>query len=118
MLFFQKYNNNHCQFFFDSSEACAMSLNKLNPHSMVLVRGKGPRDLPGVNYHAIRGKGDFPPLMNRRKGRSKYGAKRQLDKATELSQKKTKPLYHFQRKNTYRFLNYGFSLHGLSKFRL
>jgi len=95
-----------------------MSLNKLNPHSMVLVRGKGPRDLPGVNYHAIRGKGDFPPLMNRRKGRSKYGAKRQVDKATELSQKKPKPLYHFQRKKTYRLLNYGFSLHGLSKLRL
>ena len=55
-----------------------IDFNKLNPHSLVLVRGKGPRDLPGVNYHAIRGKGDFPPLSNRRKGRSKYGAKRPI----------------------------------------
>jgi hypothetical protein len=53
-----------------------MDFNKLNPHSVVLVRGRGPRDVPGVSYHAIRGKGDFPPLLNRRKGRSKYGAKR------------------------------------------
>jgi small subunit ribosomal protein S12 len=55
-----------------------IDFNKLNPHSLVLVRGKGPRDLPGVNYHAIRGKGDFQPLLNRRKGRSKYGAKRPI----------------------------------------
>lgn len=52
-----------------------MEFNRLNPHSVVLVRGRGPRDTPGVNYHAIRGKGDFPPLLHRRKGRSKYGAK-------------------------------------------
>jgi len=49
---------------------------------MVLVRGKGPRDLPGVNYHAIRGKGDFPPLLNRRKGRSKYGVKSSKKKSS------------------------------------
>ena len=53
-----------------------MMFNKLNPHSVVLVRGRGPRDVPGVRYHAIRGQGDFPPLLHRRKGRSKYGAKR------------------------------------------
>jgi small subunit ribosomal protein S12 len=49
--------------------------NKLNPHSVVLVRGRGPRDLPGVRYHAIRGVKDFPALTNRTKGRSKYGIK-------------------------------------------
>lgn len=51
--------------------------NKLQPHSVVLVRGRGPRDLPGVRYHAIRGVKDFPALTNRTKGRSKYGIKRQ-----------------------------------------
>ena len=53
-----------------------MDFNRLNAHSVVLVCGRGPRDVPGVRYHAIRGKGDFLPLSNRRKGRSKYGAKR------------------------------------------
>jgi len=54
-----------------------MGLNKLQPHSVVLVRGRGPRDLPGVRYHAIRGVKDFVPLSAARtKGRSKYGVKR------------------------------------------
>lgn len=53
-----------------------MGFNKLQPHSVILVRGKGPRDLPGVRYHAIRGVQDFPALMGRCKGRSKYGTKR------------------------------------------
>ena len=54
-----------------------MGLNKLQPHSVVLVRGRGPRDLPGVRYHAIRGVKDFVPLtIVRTKGRSKYGVKK------------------------------------------
>jgi small subunit ribosomal protein S12 len=69
-----------------------MDFNRLNPHSVVLVRGKGPRDLPGVNYHAIRGKGDFPPLLNRRKGRSKYGAK-QIKKMVEAKKDKFQQLH-------------------------
>lgn len=84
-----------------------MDFNKLNPHSVVLVRGKGPRDTPGVNYHAIRGQGDFPALLNRRKGRSKYGAKRLV-----------KPVKHVfvpfatvrEKKAKYRYLNYGYAL--------
>ena len=85
-----------------------MLLNRLNPHSVVLVRGRGPRDLPGVNYHAIRGKGDFPPLLNRKKGRSKYGAK-------QIKDPNAKPLVQFQhmqnqlhRENRYRYLMYGY----------
>lgn len=50
--------------------------NRLQPHSVVLVRGRGPRDLPGVRYHAIRGVKDFPALTTRKHGRSKYGTKR------------------------------------------
>lgn len=52
------------------------SINKLNPHSVILVRGRGPRDLPGVRYHAIRGVKDFIRLETRRNGRSKYGTRR------------------------------------------
>jgi len=85
------------------------SLNKLNPHSLVLVRGKGPRDLPGVNYHAIRGKYDFPALLNRRKGRSKYGAKN-LKKADKKS---TLPYISLKEKvERYRYLRYGYSNQG------
>ena len=88
-----------------------MSFNKLNPHSVVLVRGKGPRDVPGVNYHAIRGKGDFPALLNRRKGRSKYGAKKmkvpQEKSAIMLSAKEKKEAYRFLswKKNSVFFRN-------------
>lgn len=28
-------------------------------HSLVLVRGHGPKDSPGINYHLIRGACDF-----------------------------------------------------------
>ena len=84
-----------------------IDFNRLNPHSVVLVRGRGPRDLPGVNYHAIRGKGDFPPLLNRRKGRSKYAAKK-LNKAVGWVTEKY--LLKKEKEARYRYLWYGFSL--------
>jgi small subunit ribosomal protein S12 len=31
----------------------------LQAHSVVLVRGHGPKDSPGINYHLIRGLYDF-----------------------------------------------------------
>lgn len=45
------------------------------PHSIVLVRGHGPKDTPGVNYHLIRGAFDFTLAepYGRRKRRSKFG---------------------------------------------
>jgi small subunit ribosomal protein S12 len=62
-----------------------MGLNKLQPHSVVLVRGRGPRDLPGVRYHAIRGVKDFVPLTSvRTKARSKYGVKKSADTREKL----------------------------------
>jgi len=33
----------------------------LQIHSVVLVRGHGPKDSPGINYHLIRGAYDFFP---------------------------------------------------------
>lgn len=89
-------------------------LNRLNPHSVVLVRGRGPRDLPGVNYHAIRGKGDFPPLLNRRKGRSKYGARKLkvAEKTTSKNNVKALSVSLEEKQARYRFLMYGYKPHS------
>lgn len=50
----------------------------LQAHSVVLVRGHGPKDTPGVNYHLIRGLFDFEriEIFGRRNRRSKFGIKR------------------------------------------
>ena len=50
--------------------------HNLQEHSIVLVRGGRVRDLPGVRYHVIRGTLDTAGVDDRRRGRSKYGAKR------------------------------------------
>jgi small subunit ribosomal protein S12 len=50
--------------------------HNLQEHSIVLVRGGRVRDLPGVRYHVVRGSLDCLGVDGRRKGRSKYGAKR------------------------------------------
>jgi small subunit ribosomal protein S12 len=50
--------------------------HNLQEHSIVLVRGGRVRDLPGVRYHVLRGCLDASGVENRRRSRSKYGAKR------------------------------------------
>lgn len=50
--------------------------HNLQEHSIVLVRGGRVKDLPGVRYHIVRGALDTAGVTNRRKSRSKYGAKR------------------------------------------
>ena len=50
--------------------------HNLQEHSIVLIRGGRVKDLPGVRYHIIRGTMDTTGVDDRRKGRSKYGAKR------------------------------------------
>jgi small subunit ribosomal protein S12 len=50
--------------------------HNLQEHSVVLIRGGRVKDLPGVRYHIIRGTLDAIGVQDRRKGRSKYGAKR------------------------------------------
>src|ERR1700709_2560202 len=50
--------------------------HNLQEHSVVLIRGRRVKDLPGVRYHIIRGTLDTSGVTNRRQGRSKYGAKR------------------------------------------
>ena len=50
--------------------------HNLQEHSVVLVRGGRVKDLPGVRYHIIRGVLDTQGVEGRKRGRSKYGAKR------------------------------------------
>jgi small subunit ribosomal protein S12 len=50
--------------------------HNLQEHSVVLIRGGRVKDLPGVRYHVIRGALDTLGVDKRRRGRSKYGAKR------------------------------------------
>ena len=50
--------------------------HNLQEHSVVLIRGGRVKDLPGVRYHIIRGSLDTAGVSDRRRGRSKYGAKR------------------------------------------
>jgi len=50
--------------------------HNLQEHSSVLVRGGRVKDLPGVRYHIVRGALDSTGVDKRRRGRSKYGAKR------------------------------------------
>lgn len=57
-----------------------MGKQNLQEHSIVLVRGGRVKDLPGVKYKLVHGVYDFPGLATRRKGRSKYGAKRPFSK--------------------------------------
>ena len=50
--------------------------HNLQEHSIVLVRGGRVKDLPGVRYHIVRGSFDLQGVANRKRGRSKYGAKK------------------------------------------
>ena len=55
--------------------------HNLQEHSIVLVRGGRVKDLPGVRYHIVRGVLDTAGVVDRKKSRSKYGAKRPKEKA-------------------------------------
>ncbi|MGH7590213.1 MAG: 30S ribosomal protein S12 [Gemmatimonadales bacterium] len=50
--------------------------HNLQEHSIVLIRGGRVKDLPGVRYHIVRGSLDSAGVNDRRRSRSKYGAKR------------------------------------------
>lgn len=54
--------------------------HNLQEHSIVLLRGGRVKDLPGVRYHVVRGVLDTAGVSNRKRGRSKYGAKREKSK--------------------------------------
>lgn len=49
--------------------------HNLQEHSVVIARGGRAKDVPGVHYRAIRGKGDFSVAserITRKQSRSKY----------------------------------------------
>ena len=50
--------------------------HNLQEHAIILIRGGRVKDLPGVRYHVIRGSLDSMGVQNRKKSRSKYGAKK------------------------------------------
>ena len=50
--------------------------HSLKKYSNVLVRGGGPRDLPGVYCRCIRGQKDLKNLVHKSRRRSIYGVKK------------------------------------------
>lgn len=50
--------------------------HNLQEHSVVLIRGGRIKDIPGVRYHIVRGTLDTLGVQDRKKSRSKYGAKK------------------------------------------
>ena len=50
--------------------------HNLQEHSVVLLKGGGPKDLAGVRYTVVRGALDTAGVAYRKQGRSKYGAKK------------------------------------------
>jgi len=50
--------------------------HNLQEHSVVLIRGGRVKDLPCVRHHILRGTMDTSGVEDRRKARSKYGAKK------------------------------------------
>jgi small subunit ribosomal protein S12 len=51
--------------------------HNLQEHSVVLIRGGRVKDVPGIRYHIIRGTLDTEGVADRKRGRSRYGAKAQ-----------------------------------------
>lgn len=51
--------------------------HNLQEHAVVMIRGGRVPDLPGVRYHIVRGALDLQGVANRKKSRSKYGAKKE-----------------------------------------
>lgn len=50
--------------------------HNLQEHSVVVIRGGRVKDLPGVQYHVVRGMLDTQGVDGRKRGRSRYGAKK------------------------------------------
>lgn len=50
--------------------------HNLQEHSIVVIRGGRRKDLPGIRYQVVRGVLDTVGVEARRRGRSRYGAKK------------------------------------------
>ncbi len=51
--------------------------HNLQEHSIVMVRGGGVKDLPGVRYKVVRGRYDAQSVEGRKNSRSMYGTKKE-----------------------------------------
>ena len=51
--------------------------HNLQEHSIVMVRGGGVKDLPGVRYRVVRGRYDSQGVEGRKNTRSMYGTKKE-----------------------------------------
>lgn len=51
--------------------------HNLQEHSIVMVRGGGVKDLPGVRYKVVRGRYDAQGVEGRKNTRSMYGTKKE-----------------------------------------
>jgi len=61
--------------------------HNIRPHSAVLIRGGGARDLPGVGYTCIRGVLDFSSLSHKKRKRSLFGVKKPIIGVKKLRRK-------------------------------
>jgi small subunit ribosomal protein S12 len=50
--------------------------HNLQEHSVVIIRGRRVKDLPGVRYHIVRGVLDTGGTEGRNQARSRYGVKK------------------------------------------
>lgn len=50
--------------------------HNLQEHSSVLIKGGNTNDLPGVEYKVVRGALDTAGVTDRKRGRSRYGTKK------------------------------------------
>jgi small subunit ribosomal protein S12 len=50
--------------------------HNIQEHSVVLIRGGRTQDLPGVKYKLIRGILDLEGVANKKRARSRFGAKK------------------------------------------
>lgn len=50
--------------------------HNLQEHSVVMIRGGRVKDLNGVRYQVVRGRYDTTGVEGRKRGRSRYGAKK------------------------------------------
>ena len=50
--------------------------HNLQEHAVVYLEGGRVKDLPGVRYHIVRGRGDLQGVDKRKRSRSLYGSKK------------------------------------------
>ena len=79
VIFFKKNKVFKKNNFFQKKRVTAYipgSGHNLRRYSNVLVRGRGPNDLPGVGYRCCRNVYDFACIYHKKRRRSIYGTKR------------------------------------------